>query len=105
VEEMRLDSFLARSRLVPRRTRANQVCRLGLILRNDRPAKPSDRVRVGDRLTVMYNDRTLVVEGVLIPRGNLRRSEAADTYRLTAELPAYDGISDTQNRLVDQIDG
>ena len=94
MDEMRLDSFLARSRLVHQRSRANRVCRLGLVLRNDQPAKAADRVKAGDRLTIMYNDRTLVVEVSLIPRGNLRRSQAHTTYRQLEELPPYNGISD-----------
>ena len=101
---MRLDSFLARSRLIKRRSRANQVCRLGLILRNDRPAGPADRVKAGDRLTIMYNDRTLVVEVTVIPRGNLRRSEAHTTYRLIDELPVDDRTAEAENRLVDQVE-
>ena len=45
---MRLDKFLKVSRVIKRRTIANQACDSGRVKLNDRPAKASSNVKVGD---------------------------------------------------------
>jgi len=84
---MRLDLYLARSRLVPRRSKASEACRLGLVLRNGRRAKPGETVQPGDELVIFFNDRTATVEITRLPEHNTRKSEARFCYRLIEEKP------------------
>ena len=53
---MRLDKFLKVSRIIKRRTVANEACDAGRVLINDKPAKASANVRVGDILTIRNDD-------------------------------------------------
>ena len=59
---MRLDKFLKVSRLIKRRTVANEACDGGRVLVNGKPAKASYEVKVGDVLEVAFGQRTLKVE-------------------------------------------
>ena len=59
---MRLDKFLKVSRLIKRRTVAKEVSGAGKILLNGRPAKAAADVKVGDKLTLMFGRRELLVE-------------------------------------------
>lgn len=61
---MRIDKFLKLSRLIKRRTVAKEVGERGWVLRNGKPAKPGDRVAVGDRLQLQLGPRRLTVEVV-----------------------------------------
>ena len=80
---MRLDKFLQVSRLIKRRTVANQVCNRGRVWINDQPAKASKIVKEGDILTLDLGTRgRLVCEIVTIPAGNVPKGQAASLYRL-----------------------
>ena len=59
---MRLDKFLKVSRLIKRRTVANEACDAGRVLVNDRPAKASYDVKVGDIIAITFGEKTLKVE-------------------------------------------
>ncbi len=59
---MRLDKFLKVSRIIKRRTVANEACDAGRVLINDKPAKASANVRVGDILTIQFGNRETKVE-------------------------------------------
>ena len=80
---MRLDKFLKVSRLIKRRTVANEACDNARVTVNGRPAKASYDVKVGDKLTVQFGTRALSVE-VLSVADNVRKDDAAGMYR---ELP------------------
>lgn len=54
---MRLDKFLKASRLIKRRTVANEVAGAGRVLVNGKPVKPSYTVKVGDVLEVAFSGR------------------------------------------------
>ena len=54
---MRLDKFLKVSRIIKRRTVANEACDAGRVLINDKPAKASTNVRVGDILTIQFGNK------------------------------------------------
>ena len=54
---MRLDKFLKVSRLIKRRTVANEACDAGRVLVNDKPAKASVKVKPGDRDPVRNKNR------------------------------------------------
>ena len=53
---MRLDKFLKVSRIIKRRTVANEACDAGRVLINDKPAKASANVKVGDILTIQFGN-------------------------------------------------
>ena len=51
---MRLDKYLKISRLIKRRTVANEACDAGRVLVNDRPAKASAQVKAGDTIEIQF---------------------------------------------------
>ena len=59
---MRLDKYLKVSRLIKRRSVANDACDADRILVNGRQAKASYQVKVGDVLEIAFGQRTLKVE-------------------------------------------
>lgn len=59
---MRLDKFLKVSRLIKRRTVANEACDAGRVLVNDRPAKASAQVKAGDVLEIQFGSKSVRVE-------------------------------------------
>ena len=77
---MRLDKYLKVSRLVKRRTVANEACDHGLVEVNGRPARASYEVKPGDNITLRVGARTLTVE-VLTVQESVRREDAAGMYR------------------------
>ncbi|MBO4366548.1 MAG: RNA-binding S4 domain-containing protein [Clostridia bacterium] len=81
---MRLDKYLKVSRVIKRRTVANEACDSGLITVNGRPAKASYDVKPGDVLTIRFGNRTTRVR-VLSVEERARKEEAAELYEV---LPA-----------------
>lgn len=77
---MRLDKYLKVSRLIERRTIANEACDNGLISVNGRPAKASYEVKVGDRISLRLGAREVTVEVVSIQE-TVRQADAAALYR------------------------
>ena len=77
---MRLDKFLTVSRLIKRRTVANEACDNGRISVNGRVVKASYDVKVGDRIEISMGERTVAVE-VLLVAENVRKDDAAAMYR------------------------
>ena len=59
---MRLDKYLKVSRLIKRRTVANEACDNGLVTVNGKPARASYDVKVGDKLEIRFGARTVSVE-------------------------------------------
>ena len=80
---MRLDKFLKVSRLIKRRTVANEACDNARVTVNGRPAKASCDVKPSDVLRIAFGQRTLAVE-VLAVADAVRKDDAAAMYR---ELP------------------
>ncbi len=78
---MRLDKYLKVSRLIKRRTVANEACDAGRVLVNGRPARASYDVKVGDVLEVQLGARTLKAE-VLAVNETVRKEAASDLYRM-----------------------
>ena len=83
---MRLDKFLKVSRLIKRRTVANEISDQGRIFINDRLAKPSTTVKVGDKLNIEFYNRTLIVEVLKVPDGNVSIQGSKDLYRIINEI-------------------
>ena len=77
---MRLDKFLKVSRLIKRRTVANEACDNGRISVNGRVVKASYDVKVGDRIEISMGARTVAVE-VLEVSDNVRKDDAAGMYK------------------------
>ena len=77
---MRLDKYLKVSRLIKRRTIANEACDNGLISVNGKPQRASYDVKVGDEITLRFGLRTLTVE-VLSVQETVRQADAATLYR------------------------
>lgn len=77
---MRLDKYLKVSRLIKRRTVANEACDAGRVLINDRPAKASAQVKVGDVLEIQFGTRSVKVE-VLNVQETVKKEAAQEMYR------------------------
>ncbi|MCI6042730.1 RNA-binding S4 domain-containing protein [bacterium] len=77
---MRLDKFLKVSRLIKRRTVANEACDAGRVLINDRPAKASAQVKAGDILEIQFGSKAVKVE-VLNVQETVKKEEAQELYR------------------------
>lgn len=76
---MRLDKFLKVSRLIKRRTVANEACDAGRVLVNDRPVKASYAVKEGDVLEIIFGNKSVKAR-VLSIRETVKKEEAADLY-------------------------
>ncbi|MDR0862127.1 MAG: RNA-binding S4 domain-containing protein [Oscillospiraceae bacterium] len=77
---MRLDKYLKVSRLIKRRTVANEACDGGRVTVNGRDAKASYDVKVGDAIAVRFGARTVCVE-VLSVAENVKAADAGAMYR------------------------
>lgn len=77
---MRLDKFLKVSRIIKRRTVANEACDAERVTVNGRPAKASYDVKVGDKISIRFGASTLHVE-VLQVAESVRKDDAAGMYR------------------------
>ena len=77
---MRLDKWLKVSRLIKRRTVANEACDNERVSVNGRPVRASYEVKVGDRISVRLGAREVTVE-VLSVQETVRQADAAALYR------------------------
>ena len=76
---MRLDKYLKVSRLIKRRTVANEACDAGRVMINDRPAKASADVKAGDKIAISFG-KDVSVE-VLSVQETVRKEEAKEMFR------------------------
>ena len=72
---MRLDKYLKVSRLIKRRTVANEACDAGRVTANGRPVKASYEVKPGDELEIAFGNRAVKVR-VLSVQETVRKEEA-----------------------------
>ena len=77
---MRLDKFLKVSRLIKRRTVANEACDAGRELVNGKTAKASVKVKPGDVIEIQFGTRTVKVE-VLELQETTKKEEAKDLFK------------------------
>jgi ribosomal 50S subunit-recycling heat shock protein len=77
---MRLDKYLKVSRLIKRRTVANEACDAGRVNINGRPAKASAEVRVGDVIEIGFGNKQVKVE-VLDVAETVRKDDAKELFR------------------------
>ena len=78
--KMRLDKYLKVSRLIKRRTVANEACDNGRISVNGRVVKASYDVKVGDKIEISMGTRTVAME-VLLVAETVRKDDAAAMYK------------------------
>lgn len=77
---MRLDKYLKISRLIKRRTVANEACDAGRVLINGKVAKASVNVKVGDVIEIQFGTKSVKVE-VLDVQETMKKDEAKELYR------------------------
>ena len=77
---MRLDKFLKVSRLIKRRTVANEVSETGRVLVNGITAKPAKQLKIGDTITIEFANRKVSVRVLKIPENNVSVQEAPTLY-------------------------
>ena len=78
---MRLDKYLKVSRIIKRRTVANEACDAGRVTINDKLAKASQEVKIGDKVTIRFGDKLTKFE-VLAIKEVVRKDDASLMYRL-----------------------
>ena len=81
---MRLDKFLKVSRLIKRRTVANEACAGGRVTVNGKIAKPGTSVTPGDLITIRFGEHLGQYEVISISE-TVRKDQAADMYRVISE--------------------
>ena len=81
---MRLDKYLKVSRLIKRRTVANEACDAERVSVNGRPQRASYEVKVGDKISIRFGERCLTVE-VLALNETAGKADAPAMYREVAE--------------------
>ncbi len=79
---MRLDKFLKVSRLIKRRTVANEVSDMGRVLVNNNPAKPAKQIKENDIITIEYANRVVKAKVLKVPTTNVSVQEAPSLYQL-----------------------
>ena len=77
---MRLAKYLKVSRLIKRRTVANEACDAGRVLINDKPAKASAQVKAGDILEIRFGSKNVRVE-VLDVQETVKKEAAAELFQ------------------------
>ena len=81
---MRLDKFLKVSRIIKRRTVANDACDAARIAVNGRTVKASYQVKIGDEIEIRFGQRTLVVR-VLSIAEHIGKAEASSMFEVISQ--------------------
>ena len=87
---MRLDKYLKVSRIIKRRTVANEACSMGRVTVNDKVAKPATDVKVGDIISVRMGAKRLTAQ-ILLVKEVVRKEEADSMYRIIVDTINGDG--------------
>ena len=77
---MRIDKFLKVSRIIKRRTIANEACDAGRVIINDKVIKASAEVKVGDIVEVLFGGKSVKVE-VLSLKETTKKDEAQELFK------------------------
>ena len=78
---MRLDKFLKVSRIIKRRTIANEACDAEHVIVNGKPARASYAVKVGDVVEIQFGSRTLKFK-ILDVKENAQKADASSLYEI-----------------------
>lgn len=81
---MRLDKYLKVSRIIKRRTVANEACSGGRVTLNGKVSKPGAEVKPGDIMTIRFGDHVGRYEIISVP-GTVRKDGASELYRILEE--------------------
>lgn len=81
---MRIDKFLKVSRILKRRTLAQEACEKGKVIINGREAKPSSQVKEGDTVAVKFAGGELKFK-ILAVKETVKKDEAASMYQIYGE--------------------
>lgn len=77
---MRLDKYLKVTRLIKRRSVANDACDAGRVFINGKPAKAGTEVKVGDKITIGFGNKDVSVE-VLDVQETIHKEDVTSLYR------------------------
>jgi ribosomal 50S subunit-recycling heat shock protein len=80
VEKLRLDKYLKVSRIIKRRTVANEASSQGRVQLNGKVAKPSSEVKTGDVIGIQFGDQIRQYE-VLVVADHMPKGDASEMYR------------------------
>jgi ribosomal 50S subunit-recycling heat shock protein len=90
---MRLDQYLRASRLVLRRTVAQELCEAGAVFVNGAAARSSRAVREGDEVTVRRRSRALTVRVLTLPQSKqVSRADASSLYEVINDIELNDEV-------------
>ena len=78
---MRIDKFLKVSRILKRRTVAQEACAEEKVLINGNAAKPSTNVKIGDKVEILYASGSLKIR-ILTIKETVKKDEAASLYEV-----------------------
>lgn len=81
---MRLDKYLKVSRIIKRRTVANEACAGGRVMLNQKVAKPGTEVKPGDRISIRFGEHIGIYEIASISE-TVRKDQASEMYRIISE--------------------
>lgn len=90
---MRLDKYLKVSRIIKRRTVANEACAGGRVSLNGKVCKPGAEVKPGDLMEIRFGDRYGRYE-ILAVAETVRKENAGEMYRIVSE---DDGVAKERN--------
>ena len=86
---MRLDKYLKVSRIIKRRTVANEACSGGRVMLNGRVAKPGAEVKTGDQLSIRFGEHVGKYE-ILSIAETVRKDQASGLFRILEEDSAVE---------------
>jgi len=78
---MRLDKYLKVSRIIKRRTVANEACDAGRVIVNGKPARASYDIKIGDKIEIMFGAREFKAEVVSVAE-TVKKDEASAMYKI-----------------------
>lgn len=81
---MRLDKYLKVARIMKRREAAKQLADLGRVWVNEKKAKPSTELEIGDQVTCLFGQRRLTIE-VLDIKKQVSKQDAATLFKIVSD--------------------
>lgn len=81
---MRLDKYLKVSRIIKRRTVSKDIISFGQVFLNNKKAKPSSNVNIGDKITLTLGEKLITIE-VLSINDKVKKDEAYTLYKIVEE--------------------
>jgi ribosome-associated heat shock protein Hsp15 len=91
-DPLRVDVLLHRLRLTRSRSEAKAACEVGAVFVDGKPARPSENVVTGKRVTIRFPRRLLEFELLNVPGKSLSRQAARDFYRTLRDETVDEGI-------------